>query len=79
MQDSWIKTEKIFFFKTTEDPKNVANYICRYNFDEENDERRSQLMKDESEEYCWIIVTNCTSEKGLLTVFVSLATSSYGM
>ena len=43
------------YCKTDDDPKIVADYVCRDNFGELNSENQPQIIKDENEDDCWII------------------------
>lgn len=43
--------------KIVDDPRVFGNYVCKSNFDQENNENKSKLMKDESEDDLWIIET----------------------
>jgi len=44
------------YCKTVDDPKIVADYVCEANFGQESSENK-QVIKDESEDDCWIIQT----------------------
>jgi hypothetical protein len=45
------------YCQTTDDPKEVGEYICDSNFVEECKDKKSRIFKDESEDGCWLIQT----------------------
>jgi hypothetical protein len=51
----------LIYCKTVDNPKNVADCVCKYNFSEENSETKSRVINDESEDGCWII-QNCNPQ-----------------
>ena len=50
------------YCKTVDDPKDVGDYVCKSNFEHENNENKSQVLKDENEDDCWIIETDHNNE-----------------
>ena len=52
----------LVYCKTCDDPKVVADYVCRANFGEINNENKSQIIKDQNEDSCWIIQSKIPDE-----------------
>ena len=52
----------LVYCKTKDDPKFVADYVCKANFGELNSENKSQIVKDENEDSCWIIQSKRLNE-----------------
>ena len=52
----------LIYCKTNDDPKIVADYVCKANFGELNSENKSQIVKDENEDSCWIIQSKSMNE-----------------
>ena len=52
----------LIYCKTVDAPKEVADYVCKSNFGVENSEKKSQVINDGSEDDCWIIETDNTTE-----------------
>ena len=52
----------LVYCKTNDDPKIVADYVCRANFGEVNSENKSHIIKDENEDSCWIMQSKCMNE-----------------
>ena len=50
------------YCQTTDDPKEVGEYICESNFVEECDDKKSRVFKDENEDNCWLIQTCLRNE-----------------
>ena len=50
------------YCKTGDDPKIVADYVCRVNFGEYTSENKAQIIKDENEESCWIMQSKSINE-----------------
>ena len=50
------------YCKTVDDPKEVAEYVCKSNFSEENNETNPRVLNDESEDDCWIIENDQLNE-----------------
>lgn len=48
----------LVYCKTNDDPKIVANYVCKANIGQKNSENKTQIIKDENEDDCWIIQQN---------------------
>ena len=46
------------YCKTTDDPKEVGEYICKSNFNQDASTKNSHVLKDESEDDCCIIKTS---------------------
>ena len=59
------------YCKTFDDPKVVGDYVCKSNFGQENSENKSQVMKDESEDDCWIIETDQRNETSAMIYRIS--------
>jgi len=49
------------YCKTVDDPKDMGLYVCKSNFEQENLENK-YVLKDESEDDCWIIETDNQNE-----------------
>ena len=59
------------YCKTFDDPKVVGDYVCKSNFGQENSENTSQVMKDESEDDCWIIESDQRNETSAMIYRIS--------
>jgi len=58
-----VKIKMIWIYcKTTDEPKEVTDYVCKSNFDEESSETKSRSNNDGSEDQCWIIETDHCNE-----------------
>jgi len=59
------------YCQTTDDPKEVGEYICESNFVEECDDKKSRVFKDENEDNCWLIQTCLRNETSAIIYRVS--------
>ena len=59
------------YCKTFDDPKVVGDYVCKSNFGQETSENTSQVMKDKSEDDCWIIETDQRNETSAMIYRIS--------
>jgi hypothetical protein len=52
----------LVYCKTGDDPKIIADYVCKANFGEVNGENKSQIIKDENEDDCWLLQSKSMDE-----------------
>ena len=52
--------------------KIVGDYVCKSNFEQENNENKSQVLKDENEDDCWIIETDHNNETSAIIYRIGL-------
>ena len=56
----------LVYCQTKDDPKNVANYVCKASTGQENSENKNQIIKDENEDDCWIIQSKNPNETSII-------------
>lgn len=59
------------YCKTTDDPKEVGEYICKSNFNQEDNDLELYITKDANEEDCWLLETNLKKETSAMVYRIS--------